>query len=115
MVDVEKQKAVTDLIRLPVTSAILRYRSFRVAQSEALKRLEKMCGPFNYKIIDRRSRTGPRSSSFLASENVAPQEMLSMGTSEYAEQISAASKEATLLSTLATAVDMVRIGPSAET
>ena len=90
---VEKQKAVTELFRLPGTDEILRNRYLQVAQSEALKRLERMCGPANEDIIDDRSRAEPGSSSFRAPGNSATQEILSMGTSESVEQISAMSEQ----------------------
>ena len=62
---VEKQKAVTELFRLPGTNEILRNRYLQVAQSEALKRLEKMCDPANDDTIDDCSSAGLGSSSFF--------------------------------------------------
>ena len=116
LLDVEKQKAITDLFRLPGTSAILRNRYLRVAQSEALKRLEKICDPVDENLIDERSRNGPRSSSFLRSEEGgAPPEILSTGISESVEQTFAVANENNHLSSLETAVDIVRTDPSSTT
>ena len=52
LLHVEKQKASAALFRLSETSAILRNRYLRVPQSEALKRLEKICDPADENFID---------------------------------------------------------------
>ena len=74
-----------------------------------------MCGPANENLIDERSRSGPRSSSFLVLKFGAPLEMLSSDTSEVFEQISAVLGENCSLSTLAKALDIAKIGPSFQT
>ena len=116
LLDVEKQKAITDLFRLPGTRAILRNRYLRVSQSVALKRLEKIFDPADENLIDERSRNGPRSSSFLPSEDRgASPEMLITDMSGSAEKISAVSNEENHLSSLQTTADIVRTDPNSTT